>query len=74
MSVVLFYYPKGATSISFRKSPLTNNAAAEAEEAELPEVPVVPTSRPGDLWILGNHRLLCGDATVFTDVERLMDG
>ena len=48
--------------------------AAEAEEAELPDVPVVPTSRPGDLWILGNHRLLCGDATVVTDVERLMDG
>ena len=53
---------------------LNGDAAAEAEEAELPEVPVVPTSRPGDLWILGNHRLLCGDATVFTDVERLMDG
>ena len=53
---------------------LDGDAAAEAEEAELPEVPVVPTSRPGDLWVLGNHRLLCGDATVFTDVERLMDG
>ena len=50
------------------------DAAAEAKEAELPEVPVVPTSRPGDLWILGSHRLLCGDATVFTDVERQMDG
>ena len=48
--------------------------AAEAEEGELPEVPVVPTTRPGDLWILGNHRLLCGDATVMTDVERLMEG
>ena len=48
--------------------------AAAAEEAELPEVPVVATSQPGDLWILGNHRLLCGDATVVTDVERLMGG
>ena len=53
---------------------LDGDAAAEAEEAELPEVPLVPTSRPGDLWMLGSHRLLCGDATVFTDVERLMDG
>ena len=53
---------------------LDGDAAAEAEGAELPEVPVVSTSRPGDLWILGNHRLLCGDATVVTDVERLMDG
>ena len=50
------------------------DVAAVTEEGELPEVPVVPTSRPGDLWILGNHRLLCGDATVVTDVERLMDG
>lgn len=50
------------------------DAAAVGEEGELPEVPVVPTSRPGDLWILGNHRLLCGDATVVTDVEKLMDG
>ncbi len=50
------------------------DAAVEAEEDELPEVPVFPTSRPGDLWILGDHRLLCGDATVVTDVERLMGG
>ncbi len=41
---------------------------------EAPEVPSEPVSRAGDLWILGNHRLLCGDATVLTDVERLMDG
>lgn len=31
-------------------------------------------SRRGDLWSLGNHRLLCGDATIITDVERLMGG
>ena len=37
-------------------------------------MPVEPVSKPGDLWILGNHRLLCGDATVLSDVERLMDG
>jgi DNA modification methylase len=55
-------------------SGLEGEDAAEAGEDDLPEVPVVPTSRPGDLWILGNHRLLCGDATVVTDVERLMDG
>ena len=47
---------------------------AETEEGELPEIPVIPTSHPGDLWILGEHRLLCGDATVMTDVERLMGG
>jgi DNA modification methylase len=53
---------------------LDGEVAAEAEEGDLPEVPVVATSKPGDLWILGDHRLLCGDATVMTDVERLMDG
>ena len=53
---------------------LSEDAETEAEEGDLPEVPVIPTTMPGDLWILGNHRLLCGDATVVTDVERLMDG
>jgi len=44
------------------------------EDDAIPEPPVDPVSRPGDLWILGNHRLLCGDSTVLSDVERLMDG
>lgn len=40
----------------------------------VPEPPEVPISRPGDLWILGDHRLLCGDSTKPEDVDRLMDG
>lgn len=40
---------------------------------DVPEV-VEPTTKPGDLWLLGRHRLLCGDSTVATDVERLMAG
>jgi DNA modification methylase len=44
---------------------LTDEDAAPA----LPEVPVTAT---GDLWLLGNHKLLVGDATVQPDVERLM--
>jgi len=40
----------------------------------VPETPAVPVSRPGDLWILGRHRLLCGDSTVASDVERLLTG
>ncbi len=43
-------------------------------EDDIPEPPEDPVSRPGDLWVLGNHRLLCGDATVATDVERVLDG
>lgn len=33
-----------------------------------------PISRPGDIWLLGEHRLMCGDSTSAQDVERLMDG
>ncbi len=43
-------------------------------EDDVPETPENPVSRPGDLWILGNHRPLCGDSTVATDVERVLDG
>src|SRR4051794_20602359 len=37
----------------------------------VPEVPANPVSRPGDLWLLDQHRLLCGDCTIAADVERL---
>lgn len=33
-----------------------------------------PITKPGDVWQLGRHRLMCGDATVISDIERLMDG
>jgi DNA modification methylase len=41
---------------------------------EVPEAPEDPITKPGDLWILGNHRLLCGDSTNIQHIERLMDG
>ncbi|MEN8740742.1 MAG: ParB N-terminal domain-containing protein, partial [Phaeobacter gallaeciensis] len=47
-------------------------AASREGEDDVPEAPETPISRPGDLWMLGKHRLLCGDATVATDVERLL--
>lgn len=46
----------------------------EIVEDEIPDAPVDPITKPGDLWILGDHRLLCGDSTKPEDVERLMDG
>ena len=41
---------------------------------DVPEAPAEPITKPGDLWILGNHRLLCGDSTDTVALERLMDG
>ena len=46
----------------------------EIIEDDVPEPPEEAITKPGDLWILGRHRLLCGDATKKEDVERLMDG
>ena len=46
----------------------------EVTEDEVPEVPVDAITKPGDLWILGEHRLLCGDSTDSKDVKILMDG
>lgn len=44
------------------------------DEDDVPDVPVDPVSRVGDVWVLGKHRLMCGDSTVLEDVERLMAG
>jgi DNA modification methylase len=44
------------------------------DEDDAPPLPTEPVSKPGDLWILGPHRLLCGDATTSADFEKLMDG
>lgn len=47
----------------------------EAEEDDFDEEPPEePISKRGDIWLLGRHRLMCGDATKKEDVERLMDG
>lgn len=45
----------------------------EVEQDEVPEVPEEPITKPGDLWILGQHRLLCGDSTNTQHVDRLMN-
>jgi len=44
------------------------------EEPPVPALPEHPISRKGDLWILGDHRVLCGDATVPADLERVLGG
>ena len=46
----------------------------DEKDDEVPEVPEEPITKLGDLYKLQNHKLLCGDATKTSDVERLMDG
>lgn len=48
--------------------------SGETDEDEIPEVEDEPVSRHGDVWILGDHRLLCGDSTSKQDLEKLMSG
>jgi DNA modification methylase len=49
-------------------------ATGLTDENVVPETPVEPLTKPGDLILLGSHRLLCGDATRAEDVARLLDG
>jgi DNA modification methylase len=44
------------------------------DEDAVPDVPVTPVTVEGDVWLLGRHRLMCGDSTSIDAVERLMDG
>ena len=51
---------------------LLRDGMADPREDDVPEAPAEPVSRSGDLWVLGRHRLLCGDATMAADVARLL--
>jgi DNA modification methylase len=44
------------------------------DEDAVPETPEEPKTKLGDIYILGNHRLMCGDSTSIDAVEKLMDG
>jgi DNA modification methylase len=47
---------------------------ADPQDDEVPDVPKTALTKPGDVWVLGDHRLLCGDATKGEDVRRVMGG
>jgi hypothetical protein len=49
-------------------------AVGLTEDDEAPELPEQAVTQPGDLWIMGEYRLLCGDATVLADVEQVLGG
>ena len=49
-------------------------AGGSVPPVTIPEPPRNPASRTGDLWVLGDHRLLCGDSSSESDLDRLLDG
>jgi DNA modification methylase len=55
---------------------LLGSAAGEGltDPDDIPEPPDEAITQPGDLWLLGHHRLLCGDSSNSDDVDRLLDG
>jgi DNA modification methylase len=53
---------------------LGESGAGLTDPDDVPETPVEPVSRPGDIWLLGNHRLICGDSTKRETYERLLAG
>ena len=54
--------------------PETAEPATDAAEDEIAEAPVEPVTRPGDIWVIGDHRLVCGDSREYSVVERLIEG
>jgi len=44
------------------------------DEDDVPDVPETPVTVEGDIWVLGNHRLMCGDSTSIDAVDKLLDG
>ena len=54
--------------------PEMQDAEVDIEEVETPEPPEEPKSKPGDIYQLGDHRLICGDSTDLKVIEKLMDG
>ncbi len=59
---------------SVLNEPAEASANSPAPEDEIPDFADDPAVRPGDLWILGNHRILCGDASHQTNYRKLLDG
>jgi hypothetical protein len=46
----------------------------DADADAVPDPPAEPVTKPGDVWLLGKHRVMCGDSTDVLAVDRLMDG
>lgn len=63
-----------AAEITELLAELQAQTGADVEDPGPGELPEEPVTRPGDLWVLGKHRLLCGDSTKPDDIGRLLAG
>ena len=55
-------------------NPVDDDNAGLTDEDDVPEVTEEPVSKAGDIWLLGEHRVMCGDSTSADDVALLMNG
>lgn len=64
--------------IGFNDDELTTLLAEKTEGLtdpdDTPEIPVNPVTEPGDVWIMGRHRIVCGDSTKADDVAKALNG
>ena len=60
------------TDLAELLAPAGNEGLTDPDAVPLPGDAAI--TQPGDLWVLGNHRLLCGDSSKAEDVDRLLDG
>jgi DNA modification methylase len=67
-------YDLGLTGFEERELAELLGADRRADEDVVPAAPAQPASQPGDLWLCGDHRVLCGDATNPEAVSRLVAG
>ena len=58
----------------FDEKDLNFEVEENEKDDEVPDLPEEPTAKLGDIYILGKHRVMCGDSTSIDDVEKLMDG
>ena len=62
------------SATSWRGCSSRTPATGLTDPDDVPEPPDEAITQPGDLWLLGDHRLLCGDSSKPEDVDRLLDG
>ncbi len=53
---------------------LMDMSAGDKDPDDVPEAPPVPLAKDGEIWLLGRHRLMCGDSTSPADARRLLNG